>query len=124
MCESEKKRNQVQADRLDLVGFLHEWNSRAARAFLARAGISPRNWRMTMRKHGFADGRVWTYENLADDALLSRPRCHQIVKRTQELLARYFGLSPAELDRLLCPRAARKPSVDRECATLSTTWRK
>ena len=67
----------------------HEWKKPLAKRLLRMAEISQRNWTMYMRRSKHADGRVWTYEQLANEYNCSRPRAYQIVRRTEEKFLKF-----------------------------------
>lgn len=69
----------------------HEWNTKKANSFFEKTGISKRNWRIYMRSTGQADGKAWTYRDIADDeGNISHVRAWQIVRQTEKNLKRYI----------------------------------
>lgn len=69
----------------------HEWNTRKAANFFEQTGISKRNWRIFMRCTGQADGKVWTYRDIADDeGNISHVRAWQIARQIEKNLMRFI----------------------------------
>ena len=66
---------------------LNEWHTPEAQRLLEKMGVSERNWRIFARRLGRADGQTWTFEMLANEENISRPRVYQIFRRTQAILA-------------------------------------
>ena len=72
----------------------HEWHTVKARRFFKLSGISERNWRVLMLNMGWADGRKWTFREIADEERelgqpISHVRAYQIVNSTLKRLRKF-----------------------------------
>ena len=71
----------------EIMEILHEWHSPEAVRILAAMGVSERNWKFFMPHSGLADGKAWSFREIADkDGVISRVRAYQIVKNTEKRL--------------------------------------
>ncbi len=79
---------------LDIQEILHEWHTPKAARILVEMGVSERNWKLFALHSGVADGRHWSFRDLADvpDPAISHVRAYQIVKKTERRLRAYIEL--------------------------------
>ena len=75
----------------DIQEILHEWHTPKAARILREMGVSERNWKLFALHSGVADGRHWSFRELADlsDPAISHVRVYQIVKKTEKRLRTY-----------------------------------
>ena len=80
---------QVEAD---IQEILHEWHTPKAARILGEMGVSERNWKLFALYSGVADGKHWSFRDLAyvPDPAISHVRAYQIVKKTERRLRAYI----------------------------------
>lgn len=76
----------------DIQEILHEWHTPKAVRILKEMGVSERNWKLFALHRGVADGRQWSFRDLADvpSPAISHVRAYQIVKKTERRLREYI----------------------------------
>ena len=75
----------------DIDEILHEWHTPKAERILGEMGVSERNWRLFALNGGFADGRKWSFRELADlEGNVSHVRVWQIVRKTRKRIREYL----------------------------------
>ncbi len=81
----------------DIDEILHEWHTPKAARILQEMGVSERNWRLFALNRGYADGRKWSFRELADmEGNISHVRVWQIVKKTAKRLREYINTRKAK----------------------------
>lgn len=75
----------------DIDEILHEWHTPKAECILKEMGVSERNWRLFALNSGYADGKKWSFRELAEmEGSISHVRTYQIVKKTAKRLREYM----------------------------------
>ena len=81
----------------DIDEILHEWHTPKAERILQEMGVSERNWRLFAHNGGYADGKKWSFRELADmEGNISHVRVWQIVKKTGKRLRQYMNVRKAK----------------------------
>ena len=78
----------------DIKEIFHEWHTPKAARILQEMGVSERNWKLFALHSGVADGKHWSFRELAyvPNPAISHVRAYQIVKKTEMRLRKYVEL--------------------------------